>query len=225
MSSSPNPDPRIDQAAVTDESLLTTHEKLLGKQPDEKAHYRLMPLNLLFIFSGLIFFAGTYLNKYSAHFNPHAYNEEVPEGMLGKGAAPAAPADPIEVGKKGYNAAGACVTCHLPTGLGQPGAIPPLAGSEWAVGSEERMIRIALYGLQGPITVKGTNFSSAMPAFGKVAGSGFNFSDERIAAILTYVRQEWGNQAPPVTKEKVAEIHNKEGDRKAYTADELSKLP
>ena len=64
-----------------------------------------------------------------------------------------------------------------------------------------------------------------MPAFGKVAGSGFNWTDDRIAATLTYIRQEWGNQAGPVTPQKVTEIRTKEGDRKAFTAEELLKLP
>ena len=49
---------RVDQAAISDESLLAVHEKLLGKQQDEKAHYRLLPLGLLFFFSALIFFGG-----------------------------------------------------------------------------------------------------------------------------------------------------------------------
>src|SRR5581483_4438412 len=165
MSAPLNSDPRIDQPAVSDESLLVAHEKLLGKQPDEKAHYRLLPLNLLFIFSGLIFFAGTYLNKYSAHFDPHVYNENVPEGKMAAATAPAAPEDPVALGRKLFNTPGACVSCHQPTGLGLPGAFPPLAGSEWVEGSEERNVRIVLYGLSGPITVKGTNFASVMPPF------------------------------------------------------------
>jgi mono/diheme cytochrome c family protein len=224
MSVPANTDPRIDQAAVTDEGLMTAHERALGRAPDDRGHYRLLPLALLFIFSGLIFFAGTYLNFYSGHFSAHVYNENV--SMENAGAVAAAPvADPIEVGRKAFNTPGACVSCHQPTGLGAPGAIPPLVGSEWVLGSEERAIRIVLYGVQGAITVKGATYNAAMPAFGRVAGSGFNWPDDRVAAVLTYVRQEWGNQAPPITKEKVAEVHAKEGDRKPFTAEELEKLP
>src|SRR4051812_7016962 len=110
MSTPPNnSDPRIDQAAVTDESLLSAHEKLLGRQPDDRAHYSMMTLNLLFVFSGLIFFAGTYLNRYSGHFDPHVYDEN---GHAGQAAAPAAPVDPREAGKKLY--ASICITCHQP---------------------------------------------------------------------------------------------------------------
>ena len=97
--------------------------------------------------------------------------------------------------------------------------------SEWVTGSEERVIRIVLHGLQGPIKVEGTDYNSAMPAFGRVAGSGYNWTDDKIAAVLTYVRQEWGNQAGPITTEKVAEIRTKEGDHKPWTSAELEKLP
>jgi hypothetical protein len=75
MSTPLDNDPRLDQAAATDESLLAAHEKLLGRQPDEKANYDLMPLVLLFVFSGLIFWAGTYLNRYGGSFDPVVFNE------------------------------------------------------------------------------------------------------------------------------------------------------
>jgi mono/diheme cytochrome c family protein len=225
MSTPPNSDPRLEQAAVTDESLLATHEKLLGKGPDDKANYRLLPLNLLFVFSGLIFFAGTYLNLYSGHFDPHIYNEHALPHTGGEVAKVLTPEEVREKGKKLFNNA-ACNTCHQVTGLGQPGIYPPLAGSEWVVGSEERVIRILLHGLQGKVTVKGTEYSAAaMPSFGKVAGSGYNWSDDKIAAVLTYVRSEWGNSAGIITTEQVAAIHGKEGDHKAWLADELTKLP
>jgi mono/diheme cytochrome c family protein len=222
MSTPTQTDSRVDQAAVTDETLLVAHEKLLGKQPDEKARYRLLPLNLLFIFSGLIFFGGTYLGRYAAHFDPLIFNENAKSGAGAAAAAPAA--NPVEVGRKLYNNA-ACNTCHQPNGQGLPGAFPPLVGSEWVTGSEERVIRIVLHGLVGPIKVKGADYNSAMPAFGRVAGSGYNWTDDKVAAVLTYVRQEWGNQAGPISTEKVAEIRAKEGDHKPWSAAELEKLP
>jgi mono/diheme cytochrome c family protein len=214
--SAENSDPRIDQAAVTDESLLVTHEKLLGKQPDDKGHYRLMPLNLLFLFSGLIFFAGTYLGLYGGKFDPHIFNEHAQPG----GAVAAAPAvSPVEVGKKTY--ASTCATCHMANGLGTPGAVPPLAGSEWVNGSEERLIRAVVYGLQGPIKVKGQDFNSVMMPKG-----GFTINDDKLAAILTYIRQEWGNTGGPIAPEKIAEVHAKEGDRKQpFAPADLLKLP
>lgn len=204
---------------MSDDRLLSEHERLLGKQPDEKAHYRLMPLNMLFVFSGLILFAATYLNRYSGHYDPGVYNENAEPS---NGPAVAVKADPVAMGRKLYNSGGACVTCHQPTGQGVPGAYPPLAGSEFVNGSEERVIRIVLFGLQGPVHVKGQVFSAAaMPTFGQVPGSGFNWSDEKIAAVLTYVRQEWGNKAPEITADKVAAIRVKEGSHKPWTEEEI----
>lgn len=223
MSQPPSQDSRVDQAAITDESLLSAHEKLLGKQPDEQGRYRLQPLLLLFFGSALIMFCGTYIGRHAGRFDATVFNENTSPRAPGTAAA-TAPVDPVALGKKLFND-GACNACHQSTGLGMPGAIPPLAESEWANGSEERVIRIALYGLTGPITVKGATYNSVMPPFGKgVPASMKNWRDDQIAAVLTYIRQEWGNKAGPITAEKVAEIHAKDGEHKQYTAAELEKL-
>lgn len=220
MSTSSNQDPRLDQAAATDESLLAAHEKLLGKQPDEKARYKLLPLNLLFVFSGLIFFAGTYLNRYSGSFDPRVYNENAHPPS---GETVVAKLDPLVLGKKQYDTI--CITCHQANGLGLPGTFPPLAGSEWVLGSEERLVRIVVYGMTGPVKVKDVVYSAApMPTVGKVAGSAYNLSDDKVAAVLTYIRHEWGNAGAPITTEQVAAIRGKEGDRKPFVQEELLKI-
>jgi mono/diheme cytochrome c family protein len=220
MSDQKPTDPRLEQAGATDESLLAAHEKLLGRKPDDGAHYKMLPLVLLFVFSGLIFYAGTYLNHYSARYDASVFDEN---GHSAKGAVVVAKVDPMVIGKKNFEAV--CATCHQLTGLGVPGVYPPLAGSELVNGSEERVIRILLHGLKGPVTVKGITYNAAaMPAFGKVAGSGYNWNDERIAAVLTYVRASFGNSAPAVTAEAVAAIHAKEGDRKEWSEAELLKI-
>jgi mono/diheme cytochrome c family protein len=220
MSMSSNSDPRLDQAAVTDASLLAAHEKLLGKQPDEQARYRLAPLIMLFTFSGLIFFAGTYLGRYSGHFHPLVFNEN---SLPPKPVDPNAPkeVDMIALGRANYQAV--CMSCHQQNGMGLPGAFPPLAGSEWVTGSEERLVRIMLYGLQGPIKVKGTEFNGVMLPTGP--GSAFNLNAQKIAAVATYVRQEWGNQAAPVSVDTVNEIRSKDGNRGPMTVADLEKLP
>ena len=110
----------------------------------------------------------------------------------------AAPAGQQATGEAIYQR---CVTCHQANGQGTPGAFPPLAGSEFANASNPAVpIRILLHGLQGPITVKGTQYSSAMPAY----GTGVAMSDDEIAAVLTYVRQSWGNASGAVKAEDVA---------------------
>ncbi len=220
MSTPLHQDPRLDQAASTDESLLAAHDKLLGKQPDEKGRYKLPPLHLLFFFSGLIFFAGTYLNRYSGMFDPRVYNENT---LPPSGETVVAKLDPLVLGKKQYDAI--CITCHQANGLGLPGAFPPLAASEWVSGSDDRLIRLVVYGMTGPMTVKGVLYSAApMPTIGKVANSQYNLSDDKVAAVLTYIRHEWGNTGAPITTEQVAAVRSKEGDRKPYVEAELLKL-
>jgi mono/diheme cytochrome c family protein len=212
-------DPTDDPAGIRDDAVLSEHEKLLGKQPDDKAHYKLLPLLVLFFFSGLIFFSAIYLNRYSGHFASTVYNENA---LPSTAAAPVAAIDPVQLGKRLFNQTGACVTCHQATGLGLPGTYPPLDGSEWANGPANRVISIVLYGLQGPVHVKGNVYSAAaMPAFG---ATGYGWSDDRIAAVLTYVRQEWSNKSPAITADQVAAIRAQDGNRSSWNEADLLKV-
>ena len=115
------------------------------------------------------------------------------------------PGAPAAAGVAGATANGAelftrCAACHQATGLGVPGAYPPLAGSEWLLNNPEVPIRIVLDGAQGPITVKNVSFNSAMTPFGD------QLSDAEIAAIITYERSSWGNSASRITAEQVASV-------------------
>jgi mono/diheme cytochrome c family protein len=219
--SSPSEDPRLEPAALSDDSLLEAHEKIFTEKPDMQGGYSPLPLALLFIFSGLIFFSGTYLNRFSGGFNAMIYNETLKPTL---GAEGPAKLDPRDMGKMLFHSGGACVTCHQENGQGVPGIYPPLAGSEWAQGSADRVIRIVLFGLQGPVKVRGNEFgATVMPAFGPTGT--FGWSDEKIAAVLTYVRSEWGNKAAPVTPEQIAAVRTAEASRnKAWTQDELLKI-
>ena len=81
-----------------------------------------------------------------------------------------------------------CQGCHQANGMGTPGKIPPLAGSEWVMGDPATAAAIVLNGLSGPIKVAGNSFGAeAMTPFGA------SLKDDQIAAILSYVRHEWGN--------------------------------
>ncbi|CAG9164445.1 hypothetical protein LMG32289_00788 [Cupriavidus pampae] len=91
-----------------------------------------------------------------------------------------------------------CVACHQATGQGLPGVFPPLAESEWVNGKDSKLASIVLRGVNGKLTVKGTAYNGAMPAFAD------QLSDAEVAAVLTHVRSQWGNTSPPVTAETVA---------------------
>ena len=111
-----------------------------------------------------------------------------------------------------------CVACHQPTGLGQEGLAPPLVGSEWVLGPEQRLVRIALNGVHGPINVSGRKYEMEMPGLAI-------FEDAQIAALLTYVRREWGHGANPVDEETVKKIRDATATREeAWTEAELLQI-
>lgn len=139
-------------------------------------------------------------------------------------ALPAGPTEPVAAfpGKDLYLSGGACAVCHGANGEGLTGVNPPLAGSEWVNGPEERLIRILLHGLQGPVTAAGKQYNAAvMPGFGLGPKSAFNWSDEKIAQVLTYIRQEWGNDSAAIATKTVTLIRQKCGDRDPWTQEEL----
>ena len=84
-----------------------------------------------------------------------------------------------------------CITCHLADGKGADNLAPPLANSDWVTGSTERLIRIALHGVQGPIEVNGSRYRhpEIMP------GLGLALKDQQIADVLTYIRTAWGGKS------------------------------
>lgn len=97
-------------------------------------------------------------------------------------------------GKQVY--VGKCVACHQATGLGVAGVFPPLAASEWVTGDEVVLTHILLHGINGEMVVKGNTYNGAMPAWKSM-------SDGEIAAVITYIRGEWGNKAAPVLEATV----------------------
>lgn len=115
-----------------------------------------------------------------------------------------------------------CSSCHQANGQGSPGVYPPLAGSEYAVAKDAGVpIRIVIHGIQGPLTVKGQQFNSLMPAY----GLGITMSDAEVAAVLSYVRSSWGNKASAVTAADVARVREEtKGHSGAMTADILRPL-
>ena len=113
--------------------------------------------------------------------------------------------------------AGLCAACHQPTGKGLEGLAPPLAESEWVLGEPERIVKVVMHGLRGPIKVKGMTYSYDMPAAGFL-------TDEQIAGVLTYIRREWDHEASPVSVDLVKKIREEnKGRMDAWTEGELGK--
>jgi len=106
-----------------------------------------------------------------------------------------------------------CAACHGQQGEGTAAA-PPLAGSEWVMGPAENLIRIQLRGLRGPITVKGRDYDIA----GGMAPMAYQ-NDDQIAAVLTYLRQSFGNNASAVEPSQVAALRGEVGKPQLTVAD------
>lgn len=108
-------------------------------------------------------------------------------------------------GKQVYTAA--CQACHQAEGQGLPGVFPPLAGAEWVTGDPDVLTKIVLHGVTGSMTVSGTTYNGAMPEFGT------QFSDTDVAAVLTFIRSEWGNDSPAIDASMVEAVRKATIDR------------
>jgi len=100
-------------------------------------------------------------------------------------------------GKALFAGEAVCFSCHGPDGSGVTALGPPLDGSEWVTGKPETLINIMLHGMTGPVTVAGQKYTPTadMPSLGMNP----MFTDQKIADVATYVRNEWSNKAPAVT--------------------------
>jgi mono/diheme cytochrome c family protein len=126
----------------------------------------------------------------------------------------------IAEGQKAYMMV--CFACHQPTGLGMPNMFPPLAKSDWVIAPKpDRLIRIVLQGITGPITINGQPFTSVAPLMPSQA----TLSDTQIADVLTYIRNTFGNSASAVTAAQVAEIRATEKRATPWTEAELKAIP
>ncbi|CAF0697778.1 c-type cytochrome [Candidatus Methylacidithermus pantelleriae] len=124
----------------------------------------------------------------------------------------------MEEGKKVYETT--CMVCHQPTGMGIPGVYPPLAGGDFVAGGNRRAISIVLNGLQGAVTVKGVPYNGVMQAWKAV------LTDDKIAAVLTYERNSFGNKASPVTPEQVKKVRDELANRTTpFTPAEIEQIP
>ncbi len=118
-----------------------------------------------------------------------------------------------------------CLACHQAHGNGMQYLAPPLVGSEWVVGSPKRLIALTMDGVAGPIEVLGKTYT-APEIQPLMPGLRLNpeVDDEQLAAILTYVRNEWGNAATPISSETVAEYRAENDARDPWSPEELRKI-
>ena len=124
-------------------------------------------------------------------------------------------------GQEVYFREGHCVTCHQPNGAGLDPAFPSIANSPWVTTDRDRLIKIAMYGLMGPIKVGDKDYNGQVP----MTPFGGMLKDEEIANVLTFVRNNFGNKADPVSPADVKAVRAANAGRMMlFTTDELLKL-
>jgi mono/diheme cytochrome c family protein len=87
--------------------------------------------------------------------------------------------------------AGKCQVCHGSEAMGDGANSPSLTGCIWAVGQSQRFSMIILNGLKGPSS-NGKSFGAGMPS------QAASISAEDLAAVMTYVRNHFGNRTDDV---------------------------
>ncbi len=196
--------------------LTEVHAAIQREHKDPSADVTPVPLWVTVLCGAAVCWAGAYVGMFHGGFNSNVYNEfesspavlfPQPERANAKAGA-AVPDDMFAIGKGVY--LGNCQACHTSSGAGQPGLIPPLVGSEWVIGNEKRLAMLMLKGLMGPVKVKGATYNGVMPQWESL------LNDKKIAAVMTYIRQEWGNQAGAITTAQIAAA------RKEFSAKKVS---
>lgn len=226
------------------DSVQAMHDVLWREHAEPHDGFEPVPFWVSLIFGALLAWGGYYIGSNSADFRKDVYDRSelnLPEGGSSGGNVPEPDPQTLEdlmkIGQQKFQTI--CSLCHLQNGQGNPSQnIPPLDGSEWLGATQDfgnqaspaRLARIVLYGLSGPIQVKGRMYEKGvMPSHGKV------FKDYEIASVLTYVRNSWSNKAdagkpPAVTTAVVRAARDQEGTRKTdgsrpFSQTELLKIP
>ncbi|MEO6741462.1 MAG: c-type cytochrome [Chthoniobacteraceae bacterium] len=218
---------RLDYQETAD--ITEVHAAIAREHAEPSVDVTPIPTWLSIVCAASLCWAGIYIGIFHGGFNPKVYNEyesnptaffPLPQGSVASGGA-VAELTALALGEKVYKEV--CQACHQPTGLGMAGQFPPLAGSEWVDGAEyneKRVVGIVLKGLKAPITVKGATYNNAMP------GQEAALNPKKIAAVLTYVRQAWGNKGGEITEAQVVAGKKEFADHgDQWTAEELKKIP
>lgn len=196
--------PTFEGTRFEDADLQKIHTQLMREKEEPTENFSPMPLFLVAVFMILAFWAGVYLVHYSGDFGPFHYDETV-RGGAAEATGPRE-VDMMALGKRIYNQN--CVACHQASGMGLPGVYPTLVNSDWVQDNPERLIKVVLAGLAGPVVVNGNPYNNAMTPFGRL-------SDQHIAAVLTYIRTDpaYQNASYAVSEELVAEVRAAYGSR------------
>ena len=154
-----------------------------------------MPIWIIVLTLVLLFLSAVYFDHHGGWFDKQVYTPYTSAEELAAHQPKSGAASALARGKVVYGTY--CGLCHGVDGLGKPGQAPPLAASEWVAKDVAALARIPLAGLSGPIQVSGKDWNLSM------APMGATLSDADLAAVLTYIRESWGNKYGAVTVDEV----------------------
>jgi mono/diheme cytochrome c family protein len=154
-----------------------------------------MPIWIIVLTLLLLFLGAVYFDRHSGWFDKQVYAPYTSADELASHQPKSGAAAAQARGRKVYETY--CGLCHGSDGLGKPAQAPPLAGSEWVAKDVVSLARIPLAGLNGPIQVAGKAWNLSM------APMGATLSDADLAAVLTYIRESWGNKYGAVIADEV----------------------
>jgi mono/diheme cytochrome c family protein len=177
-----------------------------------------IPIGLLVLLSFLVFCGMFYFDLQGGWSSPQVYQPYRSDEELALFQPPVNGEWNKNNGARVYGQV--CGLCHNPDGMGKPGQFPPFVGSEWVLGTPDRLVRIPILGLNGPIKIKGQQWNLSMPA------QGASMSDEDIADVLCYIRTSWGNKGSLIKPEQVRAIRKAIGSRaQPWSEAELLAIP
>jgi mono/diheme cytochrome c family protein len=219
---------RLDYQETAD--ITEVHAAIAREHAEPSADVTPIPMWLSVVCAGALCWAGAYIGVFNGGFSGKVFNEyesspaaffPLPQKSVAVAGGAAEELTPLALGEKTYKEV--CQACHQPTGLGMAGQFPPLAGSEYVDGgeyNEKRVVAIVLKGLKGPVTVKGATFNNAMPAQEQ------QLNPKKIAAVLTYVKQAWGNKGGEIAEAQVATAKKEFANHSdQWTLDEIKQIP
>jgi len=218
----PTPPEEFRESELSSEmNVAQVHGSIMREREDPRDGYEPVPLWLVTLAMVLVFWSGLYLAYNSGGFREDVFNPALVSWTGGGVAADAGPPDPMVLGRRIYTQN--CLVCHQASGQGVAKQFPPLVDSEWVLSREwhgdNHLVKLVLNGLQGHVVVKGESYNNVMTPWAQA------LNDDQIAAVLTYIRNEWGNSAPPITPEFVAKIRAETVDRKEpWTQPELQAI-
>jgi len=92
-----------------------------------------------------------------------------------------------------------CGNCHMPSGEGLVGNIPPLADADWLIAHRDEIVCTIRYGMKGPMLVNGLEYNGVMQGFPEL-------SDTEVTNVANYLLTAWGNDQPPIMATRVPEM-------------------